>query len=78
MLKPEFEEIQLGRAEDPRHLPVLEGRRSRLHGVVARSGNAKARIIRDGVVVSDNQTITYYAFKDDADGGREGFECVSR
>ena len=58
MLKPEFEEVQLGTAE------IREVFRSAKFGNIAgclvRSGtirrNAKARLIRDGVVVADNLT----------------------
>jgi translation initiation factor IF-2 len=78
MLKPEFEEVQLGTAE------VREIFRSskfgNIAGCVVRSGtivrNAKARLVRDGVVVADNLTITgLRRFKDDATEVREGFEC---
>ncbi|MEY3168322.1 MAG: hypothetical protein RLY44_302, partial [Actinomycetota bacterium] len=45
-----------------------------LSGVIRR--NAKARVLRDGVVVGDNLTIdSLRRFKDDATEVREGFEC---
>ena len=78
MLKPEFEESQLGTAE------IREVYRSskfgNIAGALVRSGeirrNSKARIIRDGVVVADNLTIeSLRRFKDDATEVREGFEC---
>jgi translation initiation factor IF-2 len=78
MLKPEFEEAQLGTAE------VREVFRSskfgNIAGSIVRSGlirrNAKARLLRDGVVVADNLTIaSLRRFKDDATEVREGFEC---
>ncbi len=78
MLKPEFEEVQLGTAE------VREVFRSskvgNIAGCVVRSGvivrNAKARLVRDGVVVADNLTIAgLRRFKDDVTEVREGFEC---
>jgi len=78
MLKPEFEEVQLGTAE------IREIFRSskfgNIAGCVVRSGtivrNAKARLVRDGVVVADNLTISgLRRFKDDATEVREGFEC---
>jgi translation initiation factor IF-2 len=78
MLKPEFEEVQLGTAE------VREVFRSSRFGSVAgslvRSGeirrNAKARLLRDGVVIADNLEIAgLRRFKDDATEVREGFEC---
>jgi translation initiation factor IF-2 len=78
MLKPEFEEVQLGSAE------VREVFRSSKFGNVAgsivRSGEirrgSRARIIRDGTVVTENVEITgLRRFKDDVTEVREGFEC---
>ena len=78
MLKPEYEEVQLGSAE------VREVFRSSKFGNIAgclvRSGtirrNSKARLVRDGVVVGDNLSIeSLRRFKDDATEVREGFEC---
>ncbi|HET7735769.1 MAG TPA: translation initiation factor IF-2, partial [Nocardioidaceae bacterium] len=78
MLKPEYEEAQLGTAE------IREVFRSSKFGNIAgclvRSGeirrNAKARLIRDGSVVADNLTVeSLKRFKEDATEVREGFEC---
>ncbi|MFT4185702.1 MAG: translation initiation factor IF-2 [Micrococcaceae bacterium] len=78
MLKPEYEEVQLGQAE------VRDVFRSSKFGNIAgcmvKSGtvrrNAKARLVRDGVVVQENLTIdSLKRFKDDATEVREGFEC---
>ena len=78
MLKPEYEEAQLGTAE------VREVFRSskfgNIAGLLVRSGeirrNSKARLVRDGAVVADNLTIeSLKRFKDDATEVREGFEC---
>ncbi len=78
MLKPEFEEAQLGTAE------VREIFKSSKFGTIAgslvRSGeirrNSKARLVRDGVVVADNLTVTSLRrFKDDVTEVRDGFEC---
>jgi translation initiation factor IF-2 len=78
MLKPEFEEVELGTAE------VREVFKSSKFGTIAgclvRSGtikrNTKARLVRDGIVVADNLTIdSLRRFKDDATDVREGFEC---
>jgi translation initiation factor IF-2 len=78
MLKPEFEEVQLGTAE------VREVFRSSKFGNIAgclvRSGeirrNAKARLLRGGAVVADNLAIeSLRRFKDDATEVREGYEC---
>ncbi|MGC9666399.1 translation initiation factor IF-2 [Planosporangium sp. 12N6] len=78
LLKPEYEEAQLGTAE------VREVFRSSKVGIIAgclvRSGlirrNARARVVRDGAVVAENATIaSLRRFKDDATEVREGFEC---
>ncbi|HEY8456881.1 MAG TPA: translation initiation factor IF-2 [Actinopolymorphaceae bacterium] len=78
LLKPIYEEVQLGTAE------VREVFRSSKFGNIAgclvTSGvirrNAKARVIRDGSVVQDNTEIgSLRRFKDDATEVREGFEC---
>ncbi|HTK65212.1 MAG TPA: translation initiation factor IF-2 [Pseudonocardia sp.] len=78
MLKPEYEEVELGRAE------VRDVFRSSKVGTIAGcmvlSGeirrNARARLIRDSVVVVENQPISSLRrFKDDATEVREGFEC---
>ncbi|EMY35180.1 translation initiation factor IF-2, partial [Arthrobacter crystallopoietes BAB-32] len=78
MLKPEFEEHQLGTAE------IREVFRSskwgNIAGSIVRSGiirrNTKARLVRDGVVIGDNLNIdSLRRFKDDATEVREGFEC---
>ncbi|MGZ6792600.1 MAG: translation initiation factor IF-2, partial [Mycobacteriales bacterium] len=78
MLKPIFEEAQLGTAE------VREIFRSSKYGNIAgclvRSGtivrNSAARLVRDGVVVADNLKIeSLQRFKDAATEVREGYEC---
>ena len=78
MLKPEFEEIQLGTAEIREVFRVP--RFGNVAGCIVRSGtitrHSKARLVRDGVVVSDNLTVdSLRRFKDDATEVREGFEC---
>ncbi len=78
MLKPEFEEVQLGTAE------VREVFKSSKFGTIAgclvQSGeikrNSKARLVRDGAVVAESVTIAgLRRFKDDVTEVREGFEC---
>jgi translation initiation factor IF-2 len=78
MLKPEFEEVQLGTAEVREVFRVP--RVGNVAGALVRSGvirrNSKARLIRNGVVVADNLTVdSLKRFKDDATEVREGFEC---
>ena len=78
MLKPEFEEVELGSAE------VREVFRSSKFGTIAgslvRNGEirrgTKARVVRDGAVVAENVEISgLRRFKDDVTEVREGFEC---
>ncbi len=78
MLKPEYEEVQLGTAE------VRDVFKSSKFGTIAgcliRSGevkrNTKARLVRDGVVVAESLSIaSLRRFKDDVTEVREGFEC---
>ncbi|WP_404321705.1 translation initiation factor IF-2 [Arthrobacter luteolus] len=78
MLKPEYEEVQLGTAE------VREVFRSskfgNIAGSIVRSGvirrNAKARVTRDGKVIGENLTVdSLKRFKDDATEVRTDFEC---
>ncbi|MEP6599471.1 MAG: translation initiation factor IF-2, partial [Actinomycetota bacterium] len=78
MLKPEFEEAQLGTAEVREVFRVP--RLGNIAGCLVRSGtirrNSKARLVRDGVVVADNLGVdSLRRFKDDATEVREGFEC---
>ncbi|MFD0781947.1 translation initiation factor IF-2 [Microbacterium koreense] len=78
MLKPEYEEVQSGVAE------IREVFRSskfgNIAGVIVRSGtitrNAKARVIRDGVVIADGLAIeSLRRFKDDVTEVRTDFEA---
>jgi translation initiation factor IF-2 len=78
MLKPEFEEVQMGTAEVREIFKVPKI--GNVAGSLVRSGvivrNSKARIIRDGVVVADNLTVSSLRrFKEDATEVRDGFEC---
>ncbi|RJT80781.1 translation initiation factor IF-2 [Arthrobacter cheniae] len=78
MLKPEYEEVQLGTAE------VREVFRSskfgNIAGSIVRSGvirrNTRARVLRDGKVIGDNLSVdSLKRFKDDATEVRTDFEC---
>ena len=78
MLKPEFEEVQLGTAEVREVFRVP--RIGNIAGSLVRTGtirrNSKARLVRDGTVVAENLTVdSLKRFKDDATEVREGFEC---
>lgn len=78
LLKPEYEEVQSGVAE------IREVFRSskfgNIAGVIVRSGtitrNAKARVIRDGVVIADGLAIeSLRRFKDDVTEVRTDYEA---
>jgi len=78
MLKPEYEEVELGRAE------VRDVFKSSKFGTIAgclvMSGeirrNARGRLLRDSVVIAENLPISSLRrFKDDVVEVREGFEC---
>jgi translation initiation factor IF-2 len=78
MLKPEYEEVQLGTAEvrEVFRVPKI----GNIAGSIVRSGlirrNTKARLLRDGVVVKGDLTVeSLRRFKDDATEVREGYEC---
>ena len=78
MLKPEFEEVQSGVAE-VREI-FKSSKAGTIAGCLVRSGtitrNAKARIIRDGVVIADGLSIeSLRRFKDDVTEVKTDFEC---
>jgi len=77
MLKPVYEEVQLGTAE-VREL-FRSSRAGTIAGSLVRSGlirrNAKARLVRDGAVVADSSIGSLRRFSDDATEVREGYEC---
>jgi translation initiation factor IF-2 len=78
MLKPEYEEVQLGHAEVRQ--VFRSSRFGSIAGCLVMDGiirrNAKARLLRDSVVVAENLTInSLRRVKDDVVEVREGFEC---
>jgi translation initiation factor IF-2 len=78
MLKPEFEEVQLGTAEVREVFRVP--RVGNVAGCIVRSGTinrgSKVRLVRDGIVVSENLSVdSLRRFKDDVTEVREGYEC---
>jgi translation initiation factor IF-2 len=77
MLKPEERETQLGRAEVRAVFRVpkvgLVAGSYVLEGTIIR--NARARVIRDGVVAYDGRIGSLRRFKDDVREVSEGFEC---
>uniref|UniRef100_UPI00047C1439 translation initiation factor IF-2 n=1 Tax=Saccharomonospora iraqiensis TaxID=52698 RepID=UPI00047C1439 len=78
MLKPVYEEVELGRAE-VRDV-FKSSKAGTIAGCMVTSGhirrNAKARVLRDNVVVSENLPVnSLRRFKDDVTEVRDGFEC---
>ncbi len=78
MLKPEYEEAQLGTAEIRQ--VFRSSKFGNIAGSIVRSGtirrNTKARVLRDGKVIGDDLTIeSLRREKDDVTEVREGFEC---
>ena len=78
MLKPIYEEFQLGTAEIRQ--VFRSGRFGNIAGSIVRSGTikrgTKARLVRDGVVVAENLEIaSLRREKDDVTEVREGYEC---
>jgi translation initiation factor IF-2 len=77
MLKPIYEEVQLGQAE------IREIFRSSRAGIIAGCmvldgtirRNAKARLLREGVVISETSVASLRREKDDVTDVREGYEC---
>ncbi|MDQ4115669.1 MAG: translation initiation factor IF-2, partial [Actinomycetota bacterium] len=78
MLKPEYEEVELGRAE------VREVFKSSKFGTIAGClvvdgeirRNARARLMRDSTVVQENLPVSSLRrFKDDVVEVRDGYEC---
>ena len=78
MLKPIYEEKELGRAEI--RAIFRSSKVGNIAGCLVQSGimrrNAKARLLRDNVVIAENLTVSSLKReKDDATEVREGFEC---
>ena len=78
MLKPEYEEVELGHAEV--RAVFRSSRFGSIAGCLVMDGlirrNAKARLLRDSAVVAQNLTInSLRRVKDDVVEVREGFEC---
>ena len=78
MLKPIYEENQLGRAEI--RALFRSSKVGAIAGCLVTSGvirrNAKARLLRDNIVVADNLTVSSLRReKDDVTEVRDGYEC---
>jgi translation initiation factor IF-2 len=79
MLDPTFREVRLGSAEvrDTFRVPkagVIAGCMV-TDGRIARTGDIKARLVRDHVVVFEGKISSLRRFKDDVSEVKSGFEC---
>jgi translation initiation factor IF-2 len=78
LLKPVYEEVQLGRAEI--RAIFRSSKVGNIAGCLVISGvirrNSKARLLRDNIVVAENLTVSSLRReKDDATEVRDGYEC---
>ena len=77
MLAPKFREVQLGRAECREVYKISSVGTIAgcyiLSGKVTRS--AKIRVVRDGIVIAEDEISSLRRFKDDAKEVAQGFEC---
>jgi len=77
MLAPKFREIQLGRAECRKIYKISNvGTIAGCHvisGKILR--NAQIRVVRDGIVIAENQVSSLKRFKDDIKEAAQGYEC---
>ena len=77
MLAPKFREVQLGRAECREVYKISSVGTIAgcyiLSGKVARS--SKIRVVRDGIVIAEDEISSLRRFKDDAKEVAQGFEC---
>jgi len=79
MLEPTFKEVRLGRAEvrDLFKVPKFGTVAGCMvtDGLIRRSGEAQARLLRDNVVVYEGKIGSLRRFKDDVGEVKAGFEC---
>ena len=79
LLEPTTKETQLGQAEirDTFKVPKFGTAGGCLvtEGIISRSGDAQARLVRDGVVVHEGRIGSLRRFKDDVNEVKNGLEC---
>jgi translation initiation factor IF-2 len=77
MLAPKFREVQLGRAECREVYKISNV--GTIAGCYVVSGkitrNSQIRVVRDGIVISEDEIASLKRFKDDAKEVAQGFEC---
>ena len=79
LLEPTTKETQLGQAEIRQTFKVPKFGTAAgcmvIDGIITRSGDAQARIVRDGVVVHEGRIGSLRRFKDDVSEVKAGLEC---
>ncbi|MCL4845497.1 MAG: translation initiation factor IF-2 [Acidobacteria bacterium] len=79
MLEPTFKEVRLGLAEVRQLFKVPKAGTVAgcmvVDGVIKRSGDAQARLLRDNVVVYEGKLGSLRRFKEDVSEVKNGFEC---
>ena len=79
LLEPLLKEVQLGSAEVRQIFKVPKfgaaGGCLVIDGRVTRSGDAQARLVRDGVIIHDGRIGSLRRFKDDVSEVKAGLEC---
>jgi translation initiation factor IF-2 len=79
MLEPTFKESRIGMAEVREVFRVPKAGTVAgcfvTEGVIRRSGDAQARLLRDGVVVHTGKLSSLRRFKDDVSEVKSGLEC---
>ena len=77
MLAPKFREVELGRAEIRQVVHISSV--GNIAGCYVQSGritrNSKIRLVRDGIVVTEDEIASLRRFKDDVKEVKEGYEC---
>src|SRR5262245_65886034 len=79
LLEPTLKEVRLGSAEVRNLFKVPKAGTIAgcmvLDGRITRSGDAKARLLRDNIVVFEGKISSLRRFKDDVSEVKAGFEC---
>ena len=77
MLAPKYREVELGRAEIRQVVHISSV--GNIAGCYVQSGkitrNSKIRLVRDGIVITEDEIASLRRFKDDVKEVREGYEC---
>ena len=77
MLAPKYREVELGRAEIRQVVHISSV--GNIAGCYVQNGritrNSKIRLVRDGIVVTEDEIASLRRFKDDVKEVKEGYEC---